>query len=74
MLTVGCFAFTEGVVNSSTVCSHARAWSLFLETIATPQPGQCQFQGYPCPQGITAFQQGHCFPTLKSCPPPAPGK
>ncbi|KAK3910903.1 Pancreatic lipase-related protein 2 [Frankliniella fusca] len=62
----------EGVVNSTTVCSHARAWSLFLETIATPKPGQCQFQGYPCPQGITAFQQGLCLPTLKTCTPTDP--
>ncbi|XP_034241517.1 pancreatic triacylglycerol lipase-like [Thrips palmi] len=63
----------EGVVNSSTVCSHARAWSLFLETIATPEPGRCQFQAFPCPQGGTAFQQGHCFPARKICDPAAPG-
>lgn len=54
--------FTEGVINSSVVCNHARAARLFLESITN---NGCQFSAFSCPAGHEAFEQATCFP--KQC-------
>ncbi|XP_049806275.1 probable phospholipase A1 magnifin isoform X2 [Schistocerca nitens] len=57
---------TEGTVNSSTVCSHVRAWSLFLETLNEPN-SECQFIAYPCSEG----EGLPCFPPKEACKDPS---
>ncbi|XP_047103185.1 pancreatic lipase-related protein 2-like isoform X1 [Schistocerca piceifrons] len=56
----------EGTVNSSTVCSHVRAWSLFLETLNEPN-SECQFIAYPCSEG----EGLPCFPPKEACKDPS---
>lgn len=52
--------FLEGTLNTSTVCSHIRAWQLFLESLKQ-ENGDCQFVAYSCPRGPP------CFPPLQAC-------
>ncbi|KAK7866881.1 hypothetical protein R5R35_006043 [Gryllus longicercus] len=56
----------EGTVNSSTVCSHVRAWRLFVESL-TYRDGGCQFTAYPCPGGQDRYHEGSCFPNADTC-------
>ncbi|XP_069675007.1 pancreatic triacylglycerol lipase-like [Periplaneta americana] len=47
--------------NSTGVCSHGRAWEIFLEILTS---SHCHFIGFPCP-GVRDFrrdfQHGNCF-------------
>jgi hypothetical protein len=56
-------------VNSTGVCSHGRAWAIFLESLTSKH---CQFLGFSCP-GLRDFRQdflhGNCF---RSCKEGAP--
>ncbi|KAK6617215.1 hypothetical protein RUM44_005546 [Polyplax serrata] len=52
----------EGTINSSVVCSHVRAWQLFLESVVNLQkPNGILFIAYPCQSGSEGFVQGKCF-------------
>jgi hypothetical protein len=58
------FPIADNNANSSGVCSHGRAWGIFLEILTSKH---CQFLGFSCP-GLRDFQRdfvhGNCF---RSC-------
>lgn len=51
----------EEAMDRSLVCSHLRAWQIFVASIQS-QEGKCKFSAWPCPQGAADYLKGFCFP------------
>nr|XP_022909629.1 pancreatic lipase-related protein 2-like [Onthophagus taurus] len=57
----------DKTLTSDTACSHARAFTLFLETLNSKlQHSDCKFISYDCPGGLPSFEKGQCFPRLQN--------
>ncbi|XP_068082337.1 pancreatic lipase-related protein 2 [Anabrus simplex] len=56
----------EGTVNSSLVCSHVRAWRLFMESLEQLN-GKCKFVAYPCHYDRFGFRKNFCMPPPEFC-------
>ncbi|XP_050310321.1 pancreatic lipase-related protein 2-like isoform X2 [Anthonomus grandis grandis] len=60
-------------LSRDSVCSHVRAFHLFLESLTNKMAkkengdsNSCQFMAYSCPGGMPSFEKGHCFPLVQN--------
>lgn len=62
------FNWILGTLTKEAACSHIRSWFLFLDTLKTKALGtnNCEFVAFRCKGGLTAFQNGQCFPQINT--------